>query len=262
MKKKVFHLIIVLILSAAVLCIAALSGGAGQRRAASSASAGSSRSQTDEGETETETETETESESESETETETKSETETEEETVDPETLIDFSAQYPYIIYVNRSLNRVVVYGIDYDGNYTVPYLGFVCSVGTDNKTVTGTFQISDKYEWRQLVDGSYGQYAVRIYKGILFHSVPYTSMSKDTLETEEYNKLGQAASLGCIRLAVIDAKWIYDNCPKGTTVVIYDDEDEEFEVEFRETITIDTDSEFACWDPTDPDENNPWNLS
>ena len=34
-------------------------------------------------------------------------------------------------------------------------------------------------------------------------------------------SNLGRKASHGCIRLKIDDAKWIYDNCPYGTTVVI-----------------------------------------
>ena len=242
-------LILTVILSASLLCACGADQEAGTETETS-------------GEAAAETETETEEETETETEEET--ETETEEETTDPASLIDYSAKYPYIIYVNRSLNRIVIYGIDYNGEYTVPYTGFVCSVGlatdSDNETPDGTFRISDKYEWRELNGGYYAQYAVRICGSILFHSVPYVTTSKDTLLTAEYNKLGEAASQGCIRLAVIDAKWIYDNCPSGTQVVIYDDEDEVFEVEFRKTITISEDSAYAGWDPTDPDEENPWN--
>ena len=48
--------------------------------------------------------------------------------------------------------------------------------------------------------------------------------MSEEDLELEEFNKLGEQASQGCVRLAVSDAKWIYDNCPTGTNVSIYDD--------------------------------------
>ena len=179
----------------------------------------------------------------------------------DPEDLIDFDAEFPYIIYVNITLNRVVIYGIDYEGEYTVPYLGFVCSTGLEEgSTPTGTFTISDKYEWGYMSDGTYTQYLSRITESILFHSVPYYTMSKDDLETEEYNKLGQAASAGCIRLSCADSKWIYDNCPAGTTVIMYEDADEVFEVEFEDPIVIPEDSEYAGWDPTDPDENNPWN--
>lgn len=173
---------------------------------------------------------------------------------------IDMDAEFPYIIYVNRALNRVVIYGIDSEGEYSIPYLGFICSVGIDENTPIGVYTISDKYEWRELVDGSYGQYACRIVDGILFHSVPYTEMAKNALEIEEYNKLGTAASLGCVRLTVEGAKWIYDNCSEGTTVVIYDDEEENFAVEFNPIQIIELDSENAGWDPTDPDEDNPWN--
>src|SRR5699024_5914383 len=79
-------------------------------------------------------------------------------------------------------------------------------------------------YDWRLLLGPSYGQYATRIYGGYLFHSVPYYSQHKDDVEYDQFNELGTPASLGCIRLAVVDVKWIYDNCPIGTPVVIYDD--------------------------------------
>jgi len=189
-----------------------------------------------------------------------KSKTDKETETEDLSYLIDMDASYPYKIYVNRSLNRVVVYGLDFDGEYSVPYKGFICSAGMEgHSTPVGTFTITDKYVWREMVDHSYAQYATRIYKGIMFHSVPYERASNDTLEVEEYNKLGTNASLGCIRLTVEDVKWIYDNCPKGTTVVVYGDEFEEFPVTFTETMTISEDDENSGWDPTDPNENNPW---
>ena len=34
--------------------------------------------------------------------------------------------------------------------------------------------------------------------------------------------RLGINASHGCVRLALSNAKWIYDNIPRGTKVVIY----------------------------------------
>ena len=51
----------------------------------------------------------------------------------------------------------------------------------------------------------------------------PITSAQRDTLCTDKYNKLGQQASMGCVRLTVEDAKWIAENCAEGTTVEIYD---------------------------------------
>lgn len=175
--------------------------------------------------------------------------------------LIDFDAEYPFLIKVNRVQNFVVAYGIDKQGRYSVPYKGFVCSVGLDIKdTPTGSFKISDKYLWRLMVDGSYAQYAIRINGPIMLHSIPYYRQSPDTLESEEYNKLGSNASLGCIRLNVKGIKWIYDNCPAGTTVIVYDSEVEIPPVKIKKVKKIDLDDPRSNWDPTDPDEDNPWN--
>lgn len=169
------------------------------------------------------------------------------------------SSSMPYLINVNRTQNMVVIYKNDGNGNFNEPIKAMVCSIGLNGETPKGTFKTSDKYKWRLLFGDVYGQYATRITGHILFHSVPYTQKSKDTLEYDEYNKLGKAASAGCIRLSVKDAKWIYDNCPKGTTVVIYDSSDEE-PLEKPTPIKIDTSDNRRGWDPTDPDPKNPWN--
>lgn len=169
--------------------------------------------------------------------------------------------RYPYYIRVNRAANCVTVYGIDSNGEYTIPVKAFACSCGrAGEETIIGTdFATSNKYQWRLMVDDTYGQYANRIYDGYLFHSVPYLKTDKSTLETEEFNKLGSFASLGCVRLCVRDVKWIYDNCPVNTRVTIYDDAENPGPLGKPETIKIPLDSVNAGWDPTDPDENNPW---
>ena len=66
-------------------------------------------------------------------------------------------------------------------------------------------------YVWRLMVDNTYGHYAYRISGGYLFHSVPYLKAANNTLETEEYNKLGTFASLGCVRMCVRDVLWLYE---------------------------------------------------
>lgn len=165
----------------------------------------------------------------------------------------------PYLIKVNRTQNLVIVYSKDSNGKYTVAEKAMVCSVGEDNTTPRGIFYTSDKYNWRLLVGNVYGQYATRITAHILFHSVPYYTKNKSDLEYDEYNKLGQAASQGCVRLSVEDCKWIKDNCPSGTTVIIYDSDEEE-PLSKPTPIKIDTSDSRRGWDPTDPDESNPWN--
>lgn len=183
---------------------------------------------------------------------------ETEEEGVATTTNSDVN--YPYYIKVNRQSNCVTVYAKDDNGEYTVPVKAMVCSVGLNNTTPLGVGEISDKYDWRLLFGDVYGQYAVRFNGHIMFHSVPYTTTSKDALKEGEYNLLGQPASQGCIRLSVADAKWIYDNCRKGTKVEVYDSADPG-PLGKPESIYVDPYSFFRGWDPTDPDPANPWNL-
>lgn len=166
----------------------------------------------------------------------------------------------PYYIMVNRTANCVTVYEKDANGEYTVPVKAMVCSVGLNNKTPLGTGKISDKYEWRLLFGDVYGQYAVRFDGHIMFHSVPYTTTSKDALKEGEYNLLGQPASKGCVRLSVADAKWIYDNCKKGTLVEVYESEDPG-PLGKPSAIYIDPYHFYRGWDPTDPDPLNPWQL-
>ncbi|MBP5304311.1 MAG: L,D-transpeptidase family protein [Lachnospiraceae bacterium] len=162
-----------------------------------------------------------------------------------------------YYIKVNKQCNTVTVYGKNKKGKYTVPVKAFVCSAG--EYTPLGTFKTSNKYTWRALVENTWGQYATRITGSILFHSVPYTKMSPDSLMKGEYDKLGEHASHGCVRLSVMDAKWIYENCVSGTKVTIYESEDPGplGKPEGRKI------GDEATWDPTDIwSEGNPFDQA
>lgn len=171
---------------------------------------------------------------------------------------LDAEEGFPYLIAVNRAASTATVFATDEQNRYTVPFMAVVCSGGPD--TPTGYWGTPVSYEWRLLVGPCYGQYATRIWDSYLFHSVPYYSQHKDDLEYDEFNKLGTPASLGCIRLAVVDVKWIYDNCPIGTPVVIYDDEANPGPMGKPGTIYTDpADESRRGWDPTDPDPANPW---
>ena len=165
----------------------------------------------------------------------------------------------PYYIVVNKLNNVVIVYGKDANNEYTNVVKTFVASVGLNNATPSGVFKTTKGYRWGALFGGVYGQYSTRIVGHILFHSVPYYSMNNNDLEWEEYNKLGTAASMGCIRLSVRDAKWIFDNISVGTTVEINDNA-LPAGIYKPSAIKIDGTSENRGWDPTDPDPNNPWN--
>lgn len=173
------------------------------------------------------------------------------------------TGESPFMIKVNRAANCTTIYTKDDTGNYSVPVKAMLCSTGKNiDDTPLGTFHTSEKYKWRMMVDGSYAQYAYRIFDEIMLHSVPYFDDDYDELETDEFNKLGSPASLGCVRFAIRDIKWIYDNCPVGTTVIIYDDADNPGPLGKPEAIKIPEDSENAGWDPTDINKDNPWHTA
>ena len=51
-----------------------------------------------------------------------------------------------------------------------------------------------------------------------LFHSVLYSKYNGSLMD----GRVGIPLSHGCVRLQIDNAKWIYDNIPRGTKVVIY----------------------------------------
>ncbi|MBQ6814391.1 MAG: L,D-transpeptidase family protein [Lachnospiraceae bacterium] len=161
---------------------------------------------------------------------------------------------YPYKVMINRLANCVTIYTLDENGQYTVPFKAMICSTGGDN-TPLGTFKIGTKYDFKTLFYKSYGQYCSRIYGSILLHSSGNNSLNKNDLNATDFNNLGLSVSHGCIRLTVADAKWIYDNCPSGTEVVVYDSENPG-PLGKPESIKVPAGTN---WDPTDPDPANPW---
>lgn len=146
-----------------------------------------------------------------------------------------------YVIKVNKKMNCVTVY----KGGY--PVKAMVCSAG--EATPLGTFHIGNQYRWQLMIHDVYSQWASVITNMILFHSVPYSERDNHTLLTSSYNKLGQTASSGCVRLSCADAKWIYDNIDRGTTVIIYNSDDPG-PLGKPEPIRI---PKGQRWDPTDP---------
>lgn len=161
-----------------------------------------------------------------------------------------------YTITVNKATNCVTVYKLNTSGQYE-PYKAMICSVGANNGTPAGSFNTQAKYVWRPLFGNVYGQYATRINGNILFHSVYYKETSPDTLKAVEYNKLGTAASMGCVRLTVADAKWIYDNCPIWTKVNIVESGIDP--LPRPKAIYLGPNAKYPNWDPTDPNPENPW---
>ena len=168
----------------------------------------------------------------------------------------DKSSKNLYSIKVNRQMNCVTVYTYDENGDYTVPVRAMVSSCGLNDATITGEYSLYFKNIWNALLQDVYGYYTSGIWGDFLFHSVPYYNTSPDALKTKEFNKLGEDGSLGCVRMAVADVKWIYDNCPVGTPITIYDDENAG-PLGKPEAIRI---TDLSCgWDPTDSNSENPY---
>lgn len=168
-------------------------------------------------------------------------------------------AQWPekdeYEIHVIRNQCLVVVYHRDADWNYTQVANAFVCSPGVQDTTVTGTFGAYERSEWRELIDSHTAQYPIQIHGDWQFYSVPYYERDRSQLNLEAYNRLGEKASAGCIRLAAADVKWIYDHCPYGTRVRLYDSDISPVVKPIPIRLNPET---FQGWDPTDPDPANP----
>ena len=164
-----------------------------------------------------------------------------------------------YYIKVNYGAQVVNVYTKDSKGNYTVPVKAMVCSTGTYTPT-SGVYRTLGKGEWWGLIGPSYGQYSTWICGDILFHSVPYLkSGDKSSLEYWAYDQLGQRVSMGCVRLTVVDAKWLYNNCPVGTQVEFYSSSNPGPLGKPTTMKISDAPSDIRGWDPTDSDSRNPW---
>ncbi len=156
----------------------------------------------------------------------------------------------PFSIRINKEMNCMTIYAKDGDNGFIIPVKSFLTSVGDD--TPVGTFKTPEKYRWRLMINDVYTQYATRLGAGlpILMHSIIYDAPNPYSVWASTYNNMGIARSAGCIRLVTSDAKWVYDHCPVGTSVTIYNNPTPgPFE---RPTIAAEIPFE-QTWDPTDP---------
>lgn len=168
------------------------------------------------------------------------------------------SAIDKYYIKVNYGAQVVNIYKKNSNGKYE-PYKAMVCSTGTHTPP-SGVYRTLGKGNWWGLMGNVYGQYSTHIMGDILFHSVPYLEKGdKSSLEYWAYDQLGQRVSMGCVRLTVKDAKWIYENCPIGTQVEFYSSSNPGPLGKPTTRKISDAPANVRGWDPTDPDSKNPW---
>ena len=161
----------------------------------------------------------------------------------------------PYYIEVDKANQVVRVYERG-DGSYTKLIRRFICSTGVSDYILKSRLYTmhggrnpimpaADRYH--------YMPYATRIDGQYLFHGVPTIGPYYDKVVKEYYAKLGTRASGGCVRILSADARWIYENVPRGTYCFVMDGvrRASEYGAVYAPPMTGD-------YDPTDNNPNNP----
>jgi len=129
--------------------------------------------------------------------------------------LKQYISRTDYLIWINRYTQRVIIY-TGYKGNWKV-HKTFLCSTGANNTpTPQGIYEIEAHYgTW--YFDYYLVYTATGFYGDTAFHSTLYN------FDGSHFDgRLGMPLSHGCIRMQDEDAKYIYDNMPFGTTVVVW----------------------------------------
>lgn len=124
-----------------------------------------------------------------------------------------------YIVIVDRAAHRVGVFkGSKYnwaDAKY------YKCCVGKPSTpTISGTYYIKSRGKYFDTGTKGRCWYFTQINGNYLFHSVIYDRQKSPKRIID--NSMDAAVSHGCVRLDLENAKWIYDNIPKNTKVIIY----------------------------------------
>ena len=127
------------------------------------------------------------------------------------------SSDTNWLIVTDTSACKVAVFAGSKGNWTTVKYIS--CSPGKPSTpTVKGEFKVTGR-------GLSFGKptytcwYYTQFYGDYLFHSVIYNKNSKTSIQD---GRLGMQLSHGCVRLALDEAKWIYDTIPNGTKVIVF----------------------------------------
>lgn len=122
-----------------------------------------------------------------------------------------------WLILVDITQNRVGIFNGSL-GNWKLQNF-WLCSSGAPNTpTRVGQFTVGNKgYSFGE-EHGYSCYYWTQFYADYLFHSVKYYAGTRNIMD----GRLGMNISAGCVRMQIDQAKWIYDNIPRGTKVVVY----------------------------------------
>lgn len=126
------------------------------------------------------------------------------------------SSKTKYIIAVNCSAHKVAIFKGKKGKWKKAKY--WDCGTGkAATPTKKGTFTVKSKGYYFDADGGARCFYYTQFSGNYLFHSVLYNK-NKQLID----GRVGMALSHGCVRLKIKNAKWIYDNVPRGTKVIVY----------------------------------------
>ena len=128
----------------------------------------------------------------------------------------NMSSKTKWLILVDTKLNKVAIY-YGSKGNWTEKKYWSCTTGAAATPTVKGSYTVQSK--GLAFGSGYTCWYYTQFYGNYLFHSILYNPGSKTSIQD---GRLGINASHGCVRLSLANAKWIYDNIPRGTKVYIY----------------------------------------
>lgn len=127
-----------------------------------------------------------------------------------------YASNTNYLILVNRATCRVGIFNGRL-GAWNMSKFWQCAPGAAATPTVSGTFKVQSKGYYFD--SGSARCYwYTQFYGNYLFHSVLYNKRNGSLMD----GRVGIPLSHGCVRLEIQNAKWIYDNIPVGTKVVVY----------------------------------------
>ncbi|MCR4870677.1 MAG: L,D-transpeptidase family protein [Atopobiaceae bacterium] len=128
----------------------------------------------------------------------------------------DYSSPTGYLILIDAGNNVICVYQ-GYYGNW-VPVKESLCSTGAPATYTPSGVYYSGAQGYSFSGDGHTCYYYTQIYGDVLIHSILYHEYTFDVLD----GRLGYHISGGCVRCPLDVAKWIYDNIPYYTKIVVF----------------------------------------
>lgn len=131
--------------------------------------------------------------------------------------------EFPYYLYAEKGSYTLTIYEMDEFGEYTKVYKTYRISHG-GNKTPTGIFTLGEKERWHNFPDGGTVQYATHYHARLYIHSPLYAEENAGKLWPRYYDGdhgIGGSNTGGCLRMVTEASRFIYENCPVGTTLEI-----------------------------------------